>query len=229
MTTTPTHGKNDTRLDDLDKQIEELGVQAGQGKDTLVKFGILMVNAAYDGVVDLQKDKHGPGRDDAVIRYEKYSKASSGAVVFNPKGDSGKVQATKLRTCIKLGSWTRGGKGEPIATVNKLMSKFLDMRKDPTMRSKLDDAYNVLLRYARFQLKQNSVVNDDELLRQLCLKAPAASKTVEEVLQGLVKQIDDLRMGKTQNKTLQHSSAAMAHVTGILRQEIADLRKVEKE
>jgi hypothetical protein len=227
--TTPTHGKNDTRLDDLLDKARELGVKAGQGKDTLVQFGLLVVNAAYDGVLDLAKDKHGNGVDDAVKAYTEYGKAMASSTVFDHRSASGKVQAAKLRSCIKLGGWTRGGAGEPISTVNKLMAQRDKLRRDPATCKTLDDAYNTLLRYARYQVKQNAVVDDAQLLRAFCLKPVSQTKTLEDFLQDTAKRLDDLRTGRAASNTLSHSSQQLATAVSLIRQEITDLRTGKAE
>lgn len=225
MTNQAPHGKNDTRFEDLIVKARELGHLAGKGKDTLVQFGILAVNAAYDGVLDLTKDKHGSGCDDAVHAYREYSAAMAGATIFDHKSPSGKVQAAKLRSCIRLGSWTRGGPGEPIATMNKLLSIRDKLRKDPVQVKLLDDAYNTLLRYARYQVKQNGAIDDEALLRVFCIKPAAQQATLEEYLQSVIKRVDDLRAGRAAGGSLQHTSAVLDRVVSSLKMEITDLRK----
>lgn len=226
MTTTDTsYGKNDTRLDDLLEKTRELGVAAGRGKDTLVQFGLLVVNAAYESVIDLTKDKYGDGHDDTVKAYTEYGQAMAKSTVFDHKSPSGKVQAAKLRTCIKLGSWTRGGPGEPISTVNKLMAVREKIRRDPATCKSLDDAYNTLLRYARFQVKQTGVVDDENVLRAFCLKPVARTKTLEEYIRGVAKSLTDLRAGKAASNTLSHSSPRIINVLQALQQEINDIRQ----
>lgn len=220
--------KNDARYDDLLVKARELGMAAGKGKDTLVQFGILAVNAAYDGVLDLTKDKHGTGIDDACRAYAEYARALAVNTIFDAKSPSGKVQAAKLRTCIRLGSWTRGGPGEPIATMNKLLGIRDKLRKDPVQNKLLDDAYNTLLRFARFQMKQTGPISDEHLLRQFCLKPGAKARTLEEYLAGVCKSLDDLRAGRAAHNTLQHTSAAIVSALSNLRMEISDLRSTAR-
>lgn len=217
--------KNDTRFEDLLATARELGTLAGKGKDTLVQFGILAVNGAYDGFLDLTKDKHGAGVDDAAHAYREYSHAMAKGTIFDHKSPSGKVQSAKLRSCIRLGSWTRGGPGEPIATMNRLMGMRDKMRKDPVQVKTLDDAYNTLLRFARYQVKQNGAVDDENLLRIFCIKPPAEQTTLEEYLQGIVKKVDDLHAGRAMGGSLQHTSVVIRNVISALKMEISDLRK----
>lgn len=226
---TPTHGKNDHRLGDLLEKAKELGALAARGKDTIVQFGLLVANAAYDGVLDVTKDKHGDGVDDAVHAYSEYERSRAGANVFDHKSPSGKVQASKLRSLIKLGGWTRGGPGEPIATMNKLMGMRHNMLKTPSQAKLLDDPYNTLLKFARFQVKQNSVIDDDHMLRQLCLRTPSKTKTLEEYLSDTAKRLEDLRTGRAASSTLQHSSDQITHAILMIRAEVTELRKPQPE
>lgn len=198
--------------------VHELGVLKAKGVDTLVQFGLLCANAAYDGYIDLTKHKHGDNMDDAVRLYAEFEKGTSKASIFDHKSASGKVQAAKLRTCIKLGGSTRFGTGEPIATMNTLMDIRRKLRADPRTRTKLDDAYATLLRYARFQLKQTSVVDDPEVLRGFCIKTETAAGTLETYLAATVKRLDDLRAGKTD--VGRHTSANIVNALTALRDEL---------
>lgn len=224
-TTTPGVGHNDP-VAALLAQAKELGAQKARGIDTLVQFGILCVHAAHNGHVDLMKNKHGDSVDDAVRLYAAFEKGRSAASIFDHTSASGKVQAAKLRTCVKLGGWTRGGVGEPIATMNKLMDIRRKLRNDPLMRPKLDDAYATLLRYGRFQIKQTEAVDDPETLRALCLKAEGKPVTLKEYLAATAKRLDDLRAGKAAGGTLRHTSPAVLNALSELR---AECEAVEEE
>lgn len=216
---TPGVGHNDP-LGKLMLHVYELGTLKAKGVDTLVQFGLLCVDAAYSGHIDLAKHKHGDTVDDAVKLYAEFEKGRSKASVFDHKSASGKVQAAKLRTCIKLGGWTRGGTGQPLATVNKLMLIRAKLRQDPLQRPKLDDAYATLLRYGRFQLKHDSVQDDDDLLRSLCLKNEKKPTDLEEYLAATCKRLDDLRKGTAASSTLRHTSANVINAIAALRDEI---------
>lgn len=223
MTTTPGKGHNDP-VAQLLVQAKELGAQKARGIDTLVQFGILCVNAAYNGQIDQTKNKHGASIDDAVRLYAEFEKGRATASIFDHKSASGKVQAAKLRTCIKLGGWTRGGAGEPIATMNKLMDIRRRLRLDPIMRPKLDDAYATLLRWGRYQVKQTEVVDDPDALRAFCLKAEGLPMTLEDYLAGTAQRLDDLRSGKAAGGTLRHTSPAVLNALSELCAEIAHVK-----
>ena len=114
-----TNGKNDFRFDDLVGKMKELGEQAGKGRDTQIKFGLLVVNAAYDGTIDDVKNKHGKGVDDITKLCSEYARAQATHTMFDAKSASSRVQMAKANTCRKLGAWTRGGPGEPIAKIGR--------------------------------------------------------------------------------------------------------------
>lgn len=218
------HGVNDTRFDDLMAKAKELGIAAGQGKDTLVKFATLVVNSAYDGVLDTIKHKHGDTVDDAVKVYTEYSRAMVSATVFDHKTPSGKVQSAKMRTMVRLGKWTRGGPGEPIRVMNLLLAMRDKMRRTPGEAKLLDDAYNTLLRFARFQIKQTSVCDDPAALRAFCMKGVSPTKTLEDYIEGVAKRLGDLKEGRAERNTLQHSSPTIVNVITALRNEVQTLR-----
>lgn len=216
--TAPGIGHNDP-VNKLLTKAHDLGAQKARGVDTLVQFGLMCVEAAYQGHIDLKKSKHGEGMDDAVHLYAAFEKGRSKASIFDHTSASGKVQATKLRSCVKLGGWTRGGTGQPIATVNKLMDIRRKLRNDPLSRSKLDDAYATLLRYARYQIKQNSVVDDVDVLTVFCLKKVSEPIGLQDYLSLTAKRLDDLRSGKAAGGTLRHSSANIVNALSALRGE----------
>ena len=222
-----TNGKNDFRFDDLVGKMKELGEQAGKGRDTQIKFGLLVVNAAYDGTIDDVKNKHGKGVDDITKLCSEYARAQATHTMFDAKSASSRVQMAKANTCRKLGAWTRGGPGEPIATVDKLLAMRDTLRRNPDNAKKLDDAYNTLLRYARFQLKPANVstlVTDEDLLRSFCFKPINDTKTHEEVLQGIIKTLEDVRAGRAASGTVQDGCVQVQDAVAGLKARLSELR-----
>lgn len=194
MTTLAHNLQNDQRFDDLLKRARDFGTASGTAKDVQIKFGLALVDAAYEGVIDMTPDKHGKGEDDALKLCAEYAIHSRGATQFFVGSDSAKVQIAKARTCIKLGGWTKGGRGEPINTVNQLMAIRRKLRADPNVAGSLDDAYSTLLRYARAQLKLDALMATAELT-DFCMKPTPKPKTVEKKLKAIKKEIDKLISG----------------------------------
>lgn len=184
----------------LEAMVDQLGIEAGKGADTQIKFHIGLVEAAYHQVIDTTADKHGAGIDDAQYYVERYHKAKSGATVFDAKGNAGRKAAATSRTCIKLGMWSKGGIGEPISTVNNLITDWQKERRNPANKGKLDDATNTLLKYARAQLKRDQLVDPQEL-RSFIFKKPSTLPTAEDILDGTRKQLQKLYDGKAANNT----------------------------
>lgn len=216
---------NDNRWDMLNELTQTLGTQSGLGADVQIKFMLAVTDAAYGGVVDLSENKHGDGMDDATYLTDVYFKARRESNVFDHKSNAGRKAISLTRTCIKLGSWSKGGNGEPIGTVNKLMSIRAKYRKDPSQAKNLKDAASTLIDYARAQLKLDTLI-DDEGLDALVFKNPKNESTVEDVLDSMRKTLKKIYDGKhsaggRQTAGVKHAMDKVNHELKI----IADERK----
>lgn len=173
----------------------DLGEQAGKGKDTQIKFLLKTTEAAFHGAIDLDDDKHGQGVNDATKLAEAYVKAQTGATIFDAKAPNQRKTISCVNTMIKLGMWPKGGPGEPLQTLNDLITIRQKLRQKPENAKRLDDAANTALRYARTQLKRDTVLSKAEL-EGLCFKPTQEIKTAEEVLESIRKAATALRDGK---------------------------------
>ena len=191
----PTVNTNAPTFNDLLASCAELGEQAGKGKDVQIKFDLKLIEAAYLGALSLDENKHGPSRDDATVLSEAYWVAQNGAVIFDAKAPNQRKTISNSRKNIKLGSCPKWGVGEPMSTVNQLVSLRLDMKKKGI---KVDDAHNSLMRYATAQLKRDTLMDVDEL-RTYCVKADPDARTGEDVLEGIRKIANKLKIGKVSN------------------------------
>ena len=194
----------------------QLGEQAGKGADTQIKFLLKAVEGGYHGAVDLAANKHGTDVDDATKLSEAYVKAQQGAVVFDAKAPNQRKLISTVRTGIKLGGWPKGGNGEPLATVNNLMTMRQNLRKIPAEAKKLDDAANTLLKYARAQLKRDQLIDDAEL-KEFCYKPGKNLATAEDIIESMVKQMDKLIDGRAAQSTAQDNSAEVRNARQALR------------
>ncbi len=190
---------------DVEAAATELGKMAGQGKDTQIKMLLKVVEGAFHGSVDLQENKHGTEIDDCTKLAEAYVRAQTGAVVFDHKAMNQRKLISTFRTCTKLGQWPKGGSGEPLATVNNLMSMRQKLRAIPGKIKKLDDAANTLLRYARGQLKRDQLIDDAEL-KTFCYKKDGTLQTPEQIIEHCRKQLLALKDGKASSGTAQDGS-----------------------
>lgn len=215
MTTT-----NTTTFADLLQTASDLGAEAGKGKDTQIKFLLKAVEGGYHGAVDLSASKHGTDVDDATKLSEAYVKAQQGAVVFDAKAPNQRKLISTVRTGIKLGGWPKGGNGEPLATVNNLMTMRQNLRKIPAEAKKLDDAANTLMKYARAQLKRDTLIDDAEL-KEFCYKPGQKLPTAEDIIESMVKQLDKLVDGSAAHGTAQDNSAEVRDARQDLRKRLS--------
>lgn len=204
---------------DLLQTASDLGAEAGKGKDTQVKFLLKAVEGGFHNALDLNQSKHGKEIDDATKLAEAYVKAQQGAVVFDAKAPNQMKLISTLRTSIKLGGWPKGGNGEPMATVNNLITKRQQLRKIPAEAKKLQDAANCLLSYARVQLKRDTLIDDAELT-EFCYKPGKNLQTGEQIIEGMVKQLDNLISGKSAQGTAQDNSQQIIDARNDLRKRL---------
>ena len=204
---------NAIKFDDLLKIATELGAEAGKGKDTQIKFLLKAVEGGYFAAVDLDANKHGVDVDDATRLSEAYVKAQTGAVVFDSKAPNQRKLISCVRTCIRLGQWPKGGTGEPLATVNNLMTTRQKLRQNPQTAKKLDDAANTLLKYARQQLKRDSIIGQAEL-QSFCMKPQGSLASAEDILDSVRKTLIKLRDGKASSGTAKDDSTHVVAAIG---------------
>lgn len=213
---------------DMEAVADQLGAEHGKGKDTQVKFLLKMIEGGYHNVLDVtNKNKHGTGIDDAEYFAERYVKAQRSAVVFDAKADNQQKLMSCLRTGIKLGAWPKGGNGEPLATVNNLMNMRQNLKKVPGEAKKLDDAANTLLRYARQQIRQDTLIDEDQL-ESFCMRKQADLLTAEDHIERIRRSLRGLYDGKASNNTAcdnsKHVKDAISSLTKRL-EEIAQNRR----
>ena len=137
-------------------------------------------------MINLNPDKHGKGIDDATKLADEYSKAQSGATIFSTKAAKKTISTTKLG--IRLGLFTKGGPGEPLNTLNNLLTLWRKERAKPENKGQMVDAVNAAHKFARDQLKRPTMITDAEL-RGYCFKPAVDTKTAEEVLDAIRKTL----------------------------------------
>lgn len=194
----PTPGGNALTLEQMLTIAGELGAQEALGKDGQVKFDLKVAEAAFVGAIDLTKDKHGDGIDDSVQLAAAYVKGRNQNVIFDHKEPKQRKLASNVRTMIKLGSSPKFGVGEPMSTLNTLMTVRQNLRRTANKGVKLDDAHNTLMRYAREQLKVDTLFQGDQL-KSFCFKPEGEPRTGEEVLRSILNTATKLKTGKLSN------------------------------
>jgi len=195
---------------DLTTIAQLLGSDTGKGRDTQIKMLMKLVEGAYHNAIDTDKSKHGADVDDAQKLAETYVKAQGAATVFDAKAPNQRKLISCFRTCIKLGMWPKGGMGEPLATMNNLISMRQALRKNPADAKKLDDAANTLLKYARAQLRSDQLL-DDAQLREFCFRKGVELRTAEEIIEAARKSLRQLYEGKASHNTASDNSKHIAN------------------
>jgi len=215
---------NKITFSDLMQTAADLGAEAGKGRDTQIKFLLKAVEGSYHGALDLTANKHGHEIDDATKLSEAYVKGQQGAVVFDAKAPNQRKLISTVRTSVRLGGWTKGGHGEPLATVNNLMTMRQNMKKIPAEAKRIDDAANVLLKYARAQLKRDTLI-DDAQLKEFCYKPGKNLLTGEAIIENITKQLDKLINGQAQQGTAQDNSPEILNARQELRNRLSAIAK----
>lgn len=213
---------NKPSIDDYKAKARELGEQSGKGKDTQIKFLLSCVEGGFYTALDLVPGRHGVDRDDATVLAEEYTKAQGTATVFDAKAGNQRKLISTIRTAIKLGTYTKGGSGEPMATVGNLMNERQKLRKDPTQSKRLDDAANTLMKFARAQLKRDQMIEPKEFkdfLFKPGKETPTAEEVVESFRNGLQKLVNGRKDGVQDNS--KHVRDALA----ALSQRLTDIAK----
>jgi hypothetical protein len=192
-------GSNVPKFQELLTVAQELGAKDAAGKDVQVMWDLKVLEAANSGALDLTKDKHGKDVDDATKLAEAYFKGRNATVIFDHKEPKQKKLCSTTRTMIKLGGSPKYGTGEPMQTVNALVTLRQNLRKTAGKGKKLDDAHNMLLRFARAQLKLDTVISDPDELKSFCFKPESEARTVKDWFNKVLKDATALRQGKLSN------------------------------
>lgn len=224
MTTQPTMPviPNGLTLTDMIATATLLGSQKGAGGDTQIKLALKVIEAAYHGGINLDANKHGTDIDDATKISEAYVKAQSGATVFDAKAPNQRKLIACVRTLTKLGQWPKGGTGEPLTTVNNLISYRQKLRAKPGMSKKLDDAFNTTMRFARAQLKRDQLIDPQEF-DAFCMKKDVDLATAEELVESLRNGLNKLISGKASKNTAHDSSPEVKKAAEMLTKRLKDL------
>lgn len=226
MSATPTPSGNALTLAQMLVIATDLGTQEAQGKDGQVKFDLKVAEAAFVGAIDLTKNKHGDGIDDSTQLAAAYVKGRNSAVIFDHKEPKQRKLASNVRTMVKLGSSPKYGVGQPMQNLNDLMTIRQQERRKATKGAKMDDAHNTLMRYAREQLKLDTLITGDAL-KAFVFKAESDPRTVEEVLHGILSTAKKLQLGKLSNCQDADPSPEVASIINACNKRLSALAKAK--
>lgn len=223
---TPTIQTNGYTFAALDLKAKELGEQAGKGKDTQIKFLLSLAEGAFHAQINLDANKHGPDKDDATKLVETYVQAQSSAVVFDAKAPNQRKAISCARTSIKLGSWTKGGTGQPLGMIGDFMTIRQKLRADPANAKKLDDAANAFLRMARTQIKRDQLLSDAEL-RQFCFKPVPSLNTLEDFYVQMRGIATSVKAGKAAYKTVSDQAPEITEIIAACTKRLTEIAKAK--
>lgn len=218
---------NAPTFESLIQNAKDLGQQAGLGKDTQIKFAMLVIEGAYLGTLSLDPNKHGIGQRDGKLLAEAYVKAQQGAVTFDAKSDKSRKLISNIDKCIKLGSTPKWGRGQPMQTVQELVEHRQKLRKDPATAKKLDDAFNMLMRFATVQLRNERLL-DDETRNAFAFRPVSGLKSVSEVIEGVRKTVQRLASGKLQSCDSSYDTKETQAIVAACTKILTDLAKAGK-
>lgn len=205
---------------------DELGKEFAKGKDVQVKFDLKVMEAAFAGAIDTTKDKHGPGIDDFTKLAEAYYKGRNSTNVFDHKEGKQRKLASDLRTAGRLGASPKYGVGQPMQNVNDLVTLRQNLRRSAHKGVKLDDAHNMLMRYARTQLKQDTLITGDAL-KAFCFRSESDPREAQDVIRGWLNQAIKLRDGKLSNCAESDSSAEITTIINACNRRLTAIAKAK--
>lgn len=205
-----------------------LGTEAGKGRDTQIKFLMSVVEGGYFNALDLDKDKHGKDIDDATRLTKIYVEAQTGATIFDAKAPNQRKTISCVRTGIRIGMWPKGGQGEPLGTMNNLITRWKRHRANPQNVGKLDDAANVLLKWGRRLLKGDRLLDDVALLDEMCFKEVPGLRTAEQIIEEQRKALTKLYHGKASAHTALDNSPEIQQAIEALTKRLKDIAAQRK-
>lgn len=192
MSDTPQNGNKptfDSILADLTKNAE-IG---GKSHDTQINHLLKVIDGGFLGVLSTDPDKHGKGISDTEKLSVACMKAASGASMFSIKTVKKMNAITNLG--IRFGMCSKfTAPGEPVSTMNTLVTIWRKLRADPANKGQLLDCANAAAKFAREQLKRSTLMGESEL-RGYCYKPGKEPKSAEELLDDIRKTLRKLVAG----------------------------------
>lgn len=189
MNTSLAHSpQNDTRYDDLVKEVAALGRDAASGKDSLPKLAHRLVRAAHEGVISTQVGQD--GLDDAHRLYTSYAEKQSKTAIHEHTAGGFKANVSKMRKLIEMGSM-------PIIDPVDVMNRTVGIRqKMQEADEATKPAYASYVDVAREQLANPGRALTDDEIKGVCAKPAPAEKTVDKILKDCHKKLERLITGE---------------------------------
>jgi len=206
-------------FDSLVKEARKLGAEKAHGDDSLAKFFIRMVAASVEGVIDLTKNKHGEGVDDAHYLYSEFSGSRSKKAIHERTANGLKAQVSKARTAIHLGSGTQWD-------AMNVIDRAVEFHKTLSETgAKMKPAYVAYVDVARTQISKDAELTDDEI-KECLVKASKEDPTVEGILRSIQKKLEGLITGEVGVKD---SDERTENAFNLIRERLSLATLVEKQ
>lgn len=191
--------------------IRDIGTTVGTANDAQIKMDYALIEAGYKGVLDLTKNKHGKGIDDATKAAEIYYTARNKHVRFDYKAPNQRKTASTMRKCLQFGGKTTWGAGQPLQLLNDFMNMWQTLRADANFAKQLNDAHNALMRVIRKQLSLAEIMTPQEL-RSYMFKPEAKAKDNMKLIEGIEKLAKSLYDGSASHGLVQDQSVQVAAI-----------------
>jgi hypothetical protein len=178
---------NDTRMNDLIKEVRALGADKAAGGDALPAFAFRLAYAAADGVISTQEDPNGD--DDAKRLYAEFTKTWSKKAIHEHTDGGTKANVSKARQIIKAAA-------KPTCDFPNTLQKVKTKREELDAADvKVKAAYAAYVDAARKQCTQDDDLSDAQI-EEVCRKKESEDPTVEKILEGIAKKLEKLVTGE---------------------------------
>lgn len=227
MNTSLAHNTNNAKaaFEALLVEAGELGTQAGQGKDSQIKFDLKLIESAYLGLINLDPNKHGEGVRDGKVLAEAYYKAQTGATVFDHKQPSQRKLISNVDKCIHVGMQGKWGPGQPVSIVNDMLNRRTHFKDKG---EKVEDAHNTLMRFLSNLKKRDDLPTDAEI-DEIVLKKEPSQLDAEDIWERIKKLATGLRAGTIPNCPDQDTSAEIDRVVKNSEKRLKEIAKMRAQ
>jgi hypothetical protein len=185
---------NTPTFEDMLAEADRLGGLQGEGEDSQIKFLLKLVEGAYLGVFNLEKNRRGTNIDDAAAMSERYFKARNKGAIFNRDARNIQKLCSTHRRGIQFGRETRWGRSPSVLQMsNEYVEQWRQYRSEldsksrrhPVSGKRLNDAFNAFQLFITAQMKSGSVLSKEERNALMWVKDTDAKTEMEK--------LDDIR------------------------------------
>jgi hypothetical protein len=209
---------NHPSLAEVRAQVKQLGKDQANGKESQIRFALVIVENSHYGLFDLQPNKHGPGKDDANLLMDDWIEGKEECQFHDRTSGSGKKTLSNIKKMVRLGGCPKWGRST-YDNVNTLLAMRLEEQKN---KKKVKGAHDCLLEYATAQLGSDHLIVGDEL-REFVFTNEKEPDTEETVLESARKTLNRLSKGRVPASA--SSKAAAEAAINVITQGLADLAR----